>query len=214
MGGEHSSGAVAGRYTPGSSPRGRGTLRIDYRKNTAHRFIPAWAGNTSRNAADTHPCAVHPRVGGEHPPDRRYPHAPVGSSPRGRGTLSLDRPGAVRVRFIPAWAGNTIDPRNAAVITAIHPRVGGEHVQTIKRHPNSAGSSPRGRGTRPRHRRAGWWPRFIPAWAGNTPAAAHGRPRRPVHPRVGGEHCAVWGVAIGCAGSSPRGRGTPGKEAV
>ena len=72
----------------------------------------------------------------------------------------------------------------------------------------SGGSSPRGRGTlpgRPETRRDG---RFIPAWAGNTRSGPRGPTRKPVHPRVGGEHAAKRAGVSAEAGSSPRGRGT------
>ena len=51
--------------------------------------------------------AVHPRVGGEHDFFRPRFAAPIGSSPRGRGTLGTARGRASDPRFIPAWAGNT-----------------------------------------------------------------------------------------------------------
>ena len=53
----------------------------------------------------------------------------------------------------------------------------------------------------------GWPVRLIPARAGKTRWAATRRPRRPAHPRMGGENgdreseqCQTWG-------SSPHGRG-------
>ncbi len=95
---------------------------------------------------------------------------------------------------------------------------------------DGAGSSPRVRGTRClRTMRCAPWrfipacagntrghpafvtPRhtFIPACAGNTPTVFFNRRRKPVHPRVCGEHqCSAWSASCAC-GSSPRVRGTP-----
>ena len=93
----------------------------------------------------------------------------------------------------------------------VHPRVGGEHCRATRTPHSSAGSSPRGRGTpcdmshQPRHFR------FIPAWAGNTSARGRDRAVLPVHPRVGGEHGSPGRGEYRCAGSSPRGRGTPAR---
>ena len=53
--------------------------------------------------------------------------------------------------------------------------------------------------------------RFIPAWAGNTSARGRDRAVLPVHPRVGGEHGSPGRGEYRCAGSSPRGRGTPAR---
>ncbi len=88
VGGEHCRSYVTPHGGNGSSPRGRGTHRNTAHHRTRHRFIPAWAGNT-RFSDTTHCCrSVHPRVGGEHEhinlPNRKQ----LGSSPRGRGTLT------------------------------------------------------------------------------------------------------------------------------
>ena len=73
---------------------------------------------------------------------------------------------------------------------------------------NYTGSSPRGRGTQ-RSKACTWCTaRFIPAWAGNTPAEMPVSLHEPVHPRVGGEHHFEYVVREGRRGSSPRGRGT------
>ena len=51
--------------------------------------------------------------------------------------------------------------------------------------------------------------RFIPARAGNAPAAASCASTATVHPRAGGERLFVFAVDVRVYGSSPRGRGTP-----
>ena len=67
-GGEHGPATTNGVTYHGSSPRGRGTL-VDVRpKAFIGRVIPAWAGNTTREARCRYPPTGHPRVGGEHGP--------------------------------------------------------------------------------------------------------------------------------------------------
>ena len=112
----------------------------------------------------------------------------VGSSPRGRGTRGNAYLRGGMLRFIPAWAGNTLRSQR--------PLAG------------ARGSSPRGRGTQPAERAPVCLGRFIPAWAGNT--VLHQRRLEPftVHPRVGGEHCLRFRLSEPSIGSSPRGRGT------
>ena len=158
------------------------------------------------------PCrallTVHPRVGGEHPVTCSVKCRVYGSSPRGRGTLPRSRRHAARVRFIPAWAGNTCAACFIARSHSVHPRVGGEHLLSFLNSFDVIGSSPRGRGT--------LWlcdpklldERFIPAWAGNTRSARRRVLCQSVHPRVGGEHIASRFDFRIQFGSSPRGRGT------
>ena len=166
--GEHRGGGAVAGQGAGSSPRVRGTLAALLAEFGIGRFIPACAGNTSCLQFGITPPPVHPRVCGEHtvrPPSRSMA---IGSSPRVRGTLTDGDGEAVRLRFIPACAGNT--PRSSAMATnsAVHPRVCGEHKACAGLRETRTGSSPRVRGTL-RHpaedRRVG---RFIPACAGNT----------------------------------------------
>ena len=72
------------------------------------------------------------------------------------------------MRFIPAWAGNTIEHVASIRYMPVHPRVGG--------------------GTHYRILFWLFWRRFIPAWAGNTARRRLNLDHMAVHPRVGGEH--------------------------
>ena len=95
----------------GSSPRGRGTELTGSGAIIESRFIPAWAGNRVGAFGGPKPLSVHPRVGGEQAdPMRQFPMS-AGSSPRGRGTGSPAWRLGARLRFIPAWAGNSLFPR-------------------------------------------------------------------------------------------------------
>ena len=114
------------------------------------RFIPAYAGNTGRCQNNSGYQAVHPRVCGEH---RAVPSLPCrcsGSSPRMRGTRESKILKFLQRRFIPAYAGNTRDKAWRYSLSAVHPRVCGEHIPPPRRACLEGGSSPRMRGTRPR----------------------------------------------------------------
>ena len=90
--------------------------------------------------------------------------------------------------IIPAYAGNTSHADIPYYITRDHPRVCGEHMQTLMLELAQSGSSPRMRGT-PNH-----WSRADTLLQD--------------HPRVCGEHARfLFAIIIG-SGSSPRMRGT------
>ena len=89
-----------------------------------------------------------------------------GLSPRGRGNLSVSNADWVRVRSIPAWAGEPASPLAASRITRVYPRVGGGTVRRVTIDDRIRGLSPRGRGNPGRLLLADSVPRSIPAWAG------------------------------------------------
>ena len=173
------------------------------------RFIPAWAGNTRKYMRRCLPPSVHPRVGGEHPRFLSGAWRLSGSSPRGRGTHVASDHTGLDFRFIPAWAGNTSPISGDCYRPPVHPRVGGEHFPGECYPVAHDGSSPRGRGTLAIKYSGKSAYRFIPAWAGNTPASRLIISSSTVHPRVGGEHQRLSPQDIVDNGSSPRGRGTP-----
>ena len=98
------------------------------------------------------------------------------------------------------------------VSTTVHPRAGGEHVAARAPRAHTAGSSPRGRGTRAPGPARHEHDRFIPARAGNTLQGVRDARPGPVHPRAGGEHVTCQGPVGYAIGSSPRGRGTPARR--
>ena len=135
-------------------------------------------------------------------------------------------------RFIPAGAGNIAAPGNSCHNLPVHPRGCGEHFYSVCVIQQSLGSSPRVRGTcidagmapvragsSPRVRGTfaaelvdGGVFRFIPAGAGNMGSTTRFRRGFPVHPRGCGEHKDMVLVPAPMAGSSPRVRGTCGRE--
>ena len=126
-GGEHVLGISRAHGHAGSSPRGRGTHVAAHAVRVVGRFIPARAGNTRIKPRIPLYPSVHPRAGGEHPWWNRNMLLAGGSSPRGRGTLSLIHDGDSSNRFIPARAGNTCSKGRLRPRVTVHPRAGGEH---------------------------------------------------------------------------------------
>ena len=189
VGGEHILISMYSFHVSGSSPRGRGTRNTPITFLQILRIIPAWARNTNESNSRRIQRTDHPRVGGEHGNAASQSIQGVGSSPRGRGTLTSRPRGGYGVRIIPAWAGNTDGSKRCWLYRPDHPRVGGEHSCSIALGCGSRGSSPRGRGTLLHRIVEAGGLRIIPAWAGNTEGST------PIPARS--------------LGSSPRGRGTP-----
>ena len=135
-----------------------------------------------------------------------------GSSPRLRGTRGARAADAAGRRFIPAPAGNTGFLGDEYLGKSVHPRACGEHSIRSGRASQRAGSSPRLRGTPAASRAEDAAVRFIPAPAGNTARPTTTSRCGSVHPRACGEHSARSSPATGTNGSSPRLRGTRGRQ--
>ena len=133
---------------------------------------------------------------------------PTGSSPRVRGTQRNDHDPGISWRFIPAGAGNTNNAHPHRGRSPVHPRGCGEHAFGRLATPIHPGSSPRVRGTRSMTAVCAVRGRFIPAGAGNTWQETSALHQSSVHPRGCGEHLLKLRLALPCAGSSPRVRGT------
>ena len=151
----------------GSSPRTRGTGDNVTIENQKARFIPADAGNSTRQQTARPPPPVHPRGRGEQPPPPKNWLPYFGSSPRTRGTGILTDSNGGMFRFIPADAGNRQMRRTKAPHQTVHPRGRGEQSYMINDLDRATGSSPRTRGTGLPSWKALSRPRFIPADAGN-----------------------------------------------
>ena len=115
-----------------------------------------------------------------------------GSSPRARGAHARALSARLDVGIIPACAGSTRRSPGFSACPRDHPRVRGEHANTVHLETASAGSSPRARGA--------------PSRCGS------GIRDDRDHPRVRGEHdLPVKGGRVK-RGSSPRARGAPAAE--
>ena len=171
----------------GSSPLTRGTRMQKLAVWLALRFIPAYAGN-SYSFEQTHSRgAVHPRLRGEllHKPynEGRF----LGSSPLTRGTPKALANDICVVRFIPAYAGNSVNEHNNILIEAVHPRLRGELTVKLETTKNVVGSSPLTRGTHALTYMISSGYRFIPAYAGNSVKLPRAAETSAVHPRLRGE---------------------------
>ena len=171
----------------GSSPLTRGTHISRYRTQGHQRFIPAYAGNSFPPLYLTERPPVHPRLRGELARGENKNLAAIGSSPLTRGT-QIDHPDRIlRTRFIPAYAGNSMNKWTMKPISSVHPRLRGELVWAPVVLVTFGGSSPLTRGT-PKLR---WIPvisfRFIPAYAGNSKLVNLAWSLGTVHPRLRGE---------------------------
>src|SRR5690606_11770657 len=126
-----------------------------------------------------------------------------GSSPHTRGTQADRSAWRNGARFIPAYAGNTAQPRVQSHAISVHPRIRGEHWNMSDTSRSLAGSSPHTRGTRFGGRVNVARRRFIPAYAGNTARIAGLTCERAVHPRIRGEHTSDHARGLAADGSSP-----------
>ncbi len=131
----------------GSSPRLRGTYLADPSRSAKGRFIPAPAGNIQPAHKLRPGGAVHPRACGEHGLELWLLDTGAGSSPRLRGTCDIAMPARLRIRFIPAPAGNISFSRRRSSHPPVHPRACGEHCSIVCHRHSGRGSSPRLRGT-------------------------------------------------------------------
>ena len=90
---------------------------------------------------------VHPRACGERAAIATAGCGSPGSSPRLRGTEARNVSECVRLRFIPAPAGNGRGDKAGHEGAAVHPRACGERLKAFGWQQPIVGSSPRLRGT-------------------------------------------------------------------
>ena len=150
----------------GPSPRGRGSQHRGTVLEPLVRSIPAWAGEPWNAGCTSRSMGVHPRVGGGAYEYRGFRDGLAGPSPRGRGSLLLDRAHAYVTGSIPAWAGEPACATPRSRLRRVHPRVGGGANPRQKPSSASKGPSPRGRGSRDMAVPAQHPEGSIPAWAG------------------------------------------------
>ena len=150
---------------------------------------------------------AHPRAGGEN----RIGWGPLrgreGSSPRGRGKLTVTGSAQTKTRLIPARAGKTQLKDVELDRLWAHPRAGGENSTAAQSCAPRQGSSPRGRGKPCGLESRDVTVRLIPARAGKTLSPDDQALADAAHPRAGGENKSDFPTASQYLGSSPRGRG-------
>jgi hypothetical protein len=172
-------------------PRRRGGQPGQDAVRALPRSTPASAGRTPRPSPRPPRQPKHPRVGGEDTASSskmmQSPEAP----PRRRGGQDMTRRAVRAVRNTPASAGRTWGSALCAVVSAEHPRVGGEDESPRSRPPSWYEAPPRRRGGRrsatrrsPRTRRIrrvggedGWWVLRTPKRRGTPPRRRGGRHR-------------------------------------
>ncbi len=186
--GEHSICCCASLIVVGSSPRLRGTPDGDAERATEHGIIPALAGNTLRVLTSSVSTGDHPRACGEHLASLDQQRFDRGSSPRLRGTQTLERVCASGRGIIPALAGNTRRLAQRVLWHGDHPRACGEHQKKEYGTGKPMGSSPRLRGTLHGLCAVPDGGGIIPALAGNTALCLALDKHHRDHPRACGEH--------------------------
>ena len=141
---EHALRSLAIDY--GSSPRMRGKLSWCLSRSASRRIIPAHAGQTFHEIAPRRRGADHPRACGANKRSTGRWESRCGSSPRMRGKQTGLNGVLVRVRIIPAHAGQTWRGLGLRVRTTDHPRACGANRADRRVSRDHSGSSPRMRG--------------------------------------------------------------------
>ena len=191
----------------GSSPRVRGKPATGRGQFEPHRIIPARAGQTSRSNGRLWRASDHPRACGANAALIMKTAYRGGSSPRVRGKLVVDELLVVRVRIIPARAGQTDGHGIEPWSRSDHPRACGANSLASFLLLSFDGSSPRVRGKPLADRQRPQRERIIPARAGQTPDPDAWSWLRPDHPRACGANVDHLACVPFPAGSSPRVRG-------
>ena len=146
----------------------RGKPRRSAWWNRRPRIIPAHAGQTRYRFPVVSWMSDHPRACGANDGVWHKPVRQSGSSPRMRGKLPCWDGDVVRIRIIPAHAGQTGVSLDFHGNGADHPRAcGANYPYPVRRSP-ACGSSPRMRGKRGTAVGEALTSRIIPAHAGQT----------------------------------------------
>ena len=191
----------------GSSPltRGKPTVLGSVRRSSG--LIPAHAGKTISEHANSDPAQAHPRSRGENDPLGLTLLLVPGSSPLTRGKRRTGRTDGARPWLIPAHAGKTSSGVCRAYPAWAHPRSRGENATMGSRARRNPGSSPLTRGKLSFVRSNTIHPRLIPAHAGKTNTAGRARMSPRAHPRSRGENHIMCLAMQDVIGSSPLTRG-------
>ena len=175
-------------------------------------IIPAHAGLTYLFRGKIICPGDHPRACGAHNYAGVFCTGYMGSSPRMRGSLPprciLPSPRGI----IPAHAGLTRRGPSSAAGRKDHPRACGAHPFFDPELPLDLGSSPRMRGSLTAMRTTLMQPGIIPAHAGLTIGVEAAWLVWRDHPRACGAHFENPSQMCYNRGSSPRMRGSPGRQ--
>ena len=205
--GEQRSAEFLAPWSPGSSPRVRGAVRVHRRNERRPGIIPACAGSRLGGRCPVGPERDHPRVYGEQHSYSGKVHTFQGSSPRGRGAGVLEGEHRLRRGIIPARAGSRNGATHCPSARRDHPRACGEQVERSIMSMGVTRSSPRMRGAVLLIVTSPLDSGIIPACAGSSGCARGRCGARRGHPRVCGEQYLLSYTAMPPAGSSPRVRG-------
>ena len=207
MRGEHATASFSPVAFGGSSPHARGAQpsRSSFKGLTG--IIPACAGSTRCHGALRASCGDHPRMRGEHGRPADCGYVPSGSSPHARGARVELAAARGKSGIIPACAGSTRRYARDGGGVEDHPRMRGEHSETLLKSLPKVGSSPHARGALVVSTGTMGQRGIIPACAGSTATRSWGSPRCWDHPRMRGEHAPVGPVGPVGLGSSPHARG-------
>ena len=185
----------------------RGKPERRRQRHAGRRIIPAHAGQTLPYSARWMVYADHPRACGANHSGTIRPTSCIGSSPRMRGKLWQNRDFWLRLRIIPAHAGQTVSAVAQHNTLPDHPRACGANDHKRATHVCSSGSSPRMRGKRAGGKHDGRRVRIIPAHAGQTKSKRVRAFSMPDHPRACGANRPLDFNLKSERGSSPRMRG-------
>ena len=205
-GGSYPSALVA-MFGQGLSPPTRG-IRIRSCSNyTNVRSIPAYAGDPQTGAPYPAPTWVYPRLRGGSLGDLARQSRRQGLSPPTRGIPSRWRVATMRMRSIPAYAGDPSSSRTFLGQRRVYPRLRGGSAPGASRIPIIPGLSPPTRGIHLGTLFAVANIGSIPAYAGD-PARRHPHRRiLRVYPRLRGGSSTSSGRAGSAMGLSPPTRG-------
>ena len=194
---------------PGLSPRVRGNPPHRRRRQRRRRSIPACAGEPGLGMHRAICREVYPRVCGGTQDAVQDAASYEGLSPRVRGNLLLAQNRRLKLRSIPACAGEPPWTLPLTRRTKVYPRVCGGTVTGLVNGTEYEGLSPRVRGNRNLFNDLPGRGRSIPACAGEPPWTLPLTRRTKVYPRVCGGTPASKPIAGLGGGLSPRVRGNP-----
>ncbi len=166
--GDHRNTPATSAWAAGPPPRARGPPARGRPAAGGDGTTPACAGTTGQVLAPLAAVGDHPRVRGDHLPDRLQHLLALGPPPRARGPPGDHRRPVVGQGTTPACAGTTRIGTIWVPGMGDHPRVRGDHLH---RHPlkeGLMGPPPRARGPRTRRCRRSGFRGTTPACAGTT----------------------------------------------